>query len=116
MSFSDGVSVDRALGPYRVLLFPGSIWKGIHTSLTRWGLAGTSGRFDLSGHESAVVSCPSGFIIMDNANSIFSVTKCFNCWFLFVCSFCLFGINFLCGLFEGTLQRAFLGPDLLKRL
>lgn len=54
ISFSDAVSVDRTFGPYGVLLFPGSIWKGVHTSLTRWGLAGTSGWFDLSGHKSAM--------------------------------------------------------------
>lgn len=54
MSFSDEVSEDRALRPYGVLLFPGSIWKGAHISLTIWGLGGTSGWFDLSGQEFAV--------------------------------------------------------------
>lgn len=55
VSFSDGILVDRAPGPYGgVLLFDGSTGNGVPTSLTRWSLAGTSGRLDLSGHESGV--------------------------------------------------------------
>lgn len=54
VSFSCGISVDRALGPYCVLPSPGSIWNVVHTTLTGWGVAGTSGLLDLSGHESGV--------------------------------------------------------------
>lgn len=50
----DRVSVDRAGGPYCVLLSHGSIWNGVHISLTRSGVAGTSGLLDLLRHESGV--------------------------------------------------------------
>lgn len=55
VSFSgDRVSVHRAGGPHCVLLSHGSIWNGVDTSLTRSGVAGTSGLLDLLRHESGV--------------------------------------------------------------
>ena len=67
MTFSSGVSVLRALGPFFVLSY-GAVWDFVNTSLTkvrqRWN-------FWTSPSVCSGVSCLPGFITMDDANSSF---------------------------------------------